>query len=161
MCYESVTRCYRYVTTYYISITEVLRTVNMSAPYPIIGPGWTSCKLQAGTGPPLCHKLQAGKAGSHELERTGQLDTVYKLETSWEINHTQAGWDHHSSGGKLEQCAPKILLRQAGTFILLIGTWEAAGIGFSVGVNFRAQISHKLEPLYTVYKIFWQKLDFE
>ena len=53
---------YESVTIYYISVTEVLRTRNTSAPYPTIGPGYSVGKLQAGTGPPIVLQAASWKS---------------------------------------------------------------------------------------------------
>lgn len=90
-CYKCVTKvlqkCYRYVTTYYISITEVLHTVNTSAPYPTIGPG----KLQAGTGPPIVP--QAGSWKSWKLGAGMRRPAGYCIQAGNELgNQPHASW---------------------------------------------------------------------
>lgn len=114
--------CYESVTTYYISVTEVLHTCNTSVPYPTIGPGYSVGELQAGTGPPIVlqaaswkswklgagtrrpagYCIQAGLA-SRKLRRRAGKSTTPKLDgmsipaaTSWSNAHQK------SYCGKLE-----------------------------------------------------------
>lgn len=115
MCYESV-------TIYYISVTEVLHTCNMSVPCPTIGPGYSVGKLQAGTGPPLIPQAASWKSwkarlktrrpagyciqtglASWKLRRRAEKSTTPKLDgmsipaaTSWNNAHQK------SYCGKLE-----------------------------------------------------------
>lgn len=82
-CYKCVTEMLRYII---FSLHKCCTPVTRRCLIPQWGQVIARVSWKLGLACSLYHKLRAGKAGSHELERAGQLDTVYKLElASWKL----------------------------------------------------------------------------